>query len=130
MNHKRFFRRPIEASIEVQGEMQEVLVEADYQPAEYDTNTAESVDICSVMYKGWDVLKLMGEQEVDDLKAEILGAYHEACQGFIDVREALREDAAEARREYLREIAREEQERALAETEARYRNREGVSNGN
>lgn len=51
MNHKTFFRRPIEASI-----------------------------------------------ELDDLKAEILGAYHEACQGFSDVREALREDAAEFRR--------------------------------
>lgn len=29
----------------------------------------------------------------------------------------------------VNQIAREEQERALAETEARYRNREGVSNG-
>jgi len=56
----------------------DVLVEYDYQPAEWDTNTAEGIEICSVFDEDEAcILDDMTEREIASLEESILESLRE-----------------------------------------------------
>lgn len=77
---KRTFKPPAEVSTWVTAngnEFDNVVVGIDYQPPEWDTNTAEGVDICYVTHDGRDLYDLMTAAEVTDLESRMLDEVQE-----------------------------------------------------
>ena len=73
MRHK--FKPPAEITTWAtvnDNEFDNVIVGIDYQPAEWDTNTAEGVDICYVTYEGRDLYDFMSPTELRDLEDRML----------------------------------------------------------
>lgn len=98
----RFFKhRTIPASVKLNGEYEDVLVEAEYQPEEWDTSTSEGVEVFCVWHE--DNGNLIDEIEPADLReleGKMLAEFGEYCA---DYRDGLAEHRAEMRRERLHE---------------------------
>lgn len=62
-----------------------VAVEADYQPEERDTNTAESVEITAVWHEdNGDKIDLLAESELQEFADELLNRFHDYCEWYLE----------------------------------------------
>lgn len=62
-----------------------VSVEADYQPEERDTNTAEGLEITAVWFEDQgDKIDLLTESELEEMAGELLSRFHSYCEAYYE----------------------------------------------
>lgn len=62
-----------------------VAVEADYQPEEHDTNTAEGVEITAVWHEdNGDKIDLLAESELEEMAEELLARFRSYCEAYYE----------------------------------------------
>lgn len=62
-----------------------VHVEADYQPEERDTNTAEGVEITAVWHEGdGNRMDELAESELAEFAEELLSRFHSYCEAYYE----------------------------------------------
>ena len=56
----------------------------DYQPAEYDTNTAEGLEVTEALYNGRDIIDALSDRDIKELAEDALCALHEDAQDYYE----------------------------------------------
>lgn len=82
----RFFKnRVIPACAKLNGEYEYVVVEADYQPEERDTNTQEGAEIFAVWHEdAGNIIDSIEPADMRELESEILAEFAEYCADWFD----------------------------------------------
>jgi hypothetical protein len=75
---RRYFSKPHDHTV---GHI-DVAVEADYQPAEEDTNTEEGVELTAAYFEDEGcILDEFNDEEQAQLRKDVLAGFHSYCEG-------------------------------------------------
>lgn len=82
----RFFKnRTIPACVKLNGEYEYVVVEAGYQPEEWDTNTSEGVEVFAVWHEdNGNIIDSISERDLREVETAILEAFGDYCAGHFE----------------------------------------------